>query len=168
MIMAYDEEEQPLGYYGEWVEVSSNNTDVDVLNFKSTRLHAIIIESVYPIGSIYMSMNSTDPSALFGGEWVRLKDTFLLASGDVYSADENASTAQHGEADHTLTIDEMPSHTHTQYNVSNFHQNRKGVDGNYNMADVNLPDRQTGSAGGDEPHNNMPPYMAVYMWKRTA
>lgn len=62
---------------------------------------------IYPIGSIYLSVNSVDPSTLFGGTWEKIKDRFLLSSGDTYS---NGSIG--GEASHTLTINEMPSHKH--------------------------------------------------------
>ena len=63
--------------------------------------------SMYPIGSIYRSVKSTDPSELFGGTWELLKDVFLMAAGDSYPA---GSTG--GEAEHALTVDEMPNHTH--------------------------------------------------------
>ena len=62
-----------------------------------------IINIVYPVGSIYMSVNDTDPSLLFPGTWERIKDRFLLASGDTYSA---GSTG--GEATHVLTVSELP------------------------------------------------------------
>lgn len=69
---------------------------------------AQLYDKIYPIGAIYMSINSTDPGTLFGGTWERIKDTFLLSAGDTYSAG-----ATGGEATHTLTVDEMPSHTHS-------------------------------------------------------
>ena len=72
---------------------------------------------IYPIGSIYMSINETNPSELFGGEWEQIEDTFLLACGTKYS-----NGAIGGEEKHTLTKDEMPSHTHTQ-NSHNHTQN---------------------------------------------
>lgn len=178
----------------------------------------------YPIGSIYMSVNSANPSELFGGTWERLKDTFLLASGDVYSADpSNVVTAQHGEASHALTSSEMPRHTHTQ-NSHNHTQNshyhgcgdgrafitqkssytgdvgeksiKAGTSGNafttvaFNSSDnwygtentsgatatnqaQTATNKYTGGTGTSESasngagHNNMPPYLAVFMWKRT-
>lgn len=117
--------------------------------------------AAYPVGSIYMSVNSTSPATLFGGTWSRLEDRFLLGAGSVYDAG-----ATGGEAEHTLTVDEMPSHRHTilastqgtafgssYINPSN---------GSGNSTD------QTELAGGGQAHNNMPPYLAVYMWKRTA
>lgn len=64
--------------------------------------------SIYPIGSIYMSVNEVDPSTIFGGTWQQIKDKFLLASGDVYN---NGATG--GEATHTLSESEMPTHTHS-------------------------------------------------------
>ena len=131
---------------------------------------------IYPIGSIYMSINETNPSVLFGGEWERIKDTFLLASGDTYGG---GSTG--GEATHTLTTDEMPSHTHTQ----NAHTHTIGSLARYaatgkSVAAVgdgygNFQNYHTGSTtatnqntGGGQAHNNMPPYLTVYIWKRTA
>lgn len=68
-----------------------------------------ILKAVYPVGSIYMSMVETNPSVLFGfGTWEQVKDRFLLASGDDYNVG-----ATGGEAKHTLTSDEMPTHKHT-------------------------------------------------------
>ena len=64
---------------------------------------------IYPVGSIYMSINSTNPSTLFGGEWEQIEDTFLLACGTSYS---NGATG--GSATVTLTENQMPSHTHIQ------------------------------------------------------
>ena len=69
-----------------------------------------VLDKVYPVGSIYMSVNSTNPKTLFGGTWVQIKDRFLLAAGTTYKAG-----ATGGEAAHTLTASEMPSHNHAGY-----------------------------------------------------
>lgn len=66
-----------------------------------------LINLIYPIGSIYLSVNSTSPQQLFGGEWEQIKDKFLLSAGDTYS-----SGSEGGEAAHTLTVAEMPNHAH--------------------------------------------------------
>lgn len=63
---------------------------------------------IYPVGSVYISVNSTDPSTLFGGTWARLKDTFLLANGDVYAP---GSTG--GSATKTIATTNLPAHNHT-------------------------------------------------------
>ena len=135
-----------------------------------------LIDVIYPVGSIYMSVNLVNPSTLFGGTWEQIKDTFLLATGDTYA---NGSTG--GEATHTLTENEMPSHTHTQ----NAHRHTIGSlaryvitgNGNASVGDGygNSQNYKTGNTtatnqntGGGQAHNNMPPYLAVNIWKRTA
>ena len=126
-----------------------------------------IFDLIYPIGSIYMSVNSTNPSTIFGGTWEQLKDRFLLGAGNTYS---NGSTG--GSATHTLTIDEMPVHSHrnSHYVVG---ANAPGYGGWENtIASGNSGNDYRASAnsnetGGGKAHNNMPPYLVVYMWKRT-
>lgn len=128
------------------------------------------LDQVYPVGSIYMSINSTDPSTLFGGEWERLKDTFLLASGDTYPADgTDKSTAQHGEATHTLSINEMPSHRHsrrTQPQLFAEHDKTKSEIISPASGSAKAVTKYSDYVGGGQAHNNMPPYLSVYMWKR--
>lgn len=128
-----------------------------------------LLGAVYPVGSLYMSVNETDPGALFGGTWERLKDRFLLAAGDTYAAG-----ATGGEAAHTLTVEEMPSHNHSlsdQIDKNSIKLGSMGGDTNYALSkraasyDHNLA---TNNTGGGAAHNNMPPYIAVYVWKRTA
>jgi len=63
---------------------------------------------LYPVGSVYMSFNSADPSTLFGGTWTRLKDTFLLANGDAYPANSTG-----GSATKTISTSNLPAHNHT-------------------------------------------------------
>ena len=121
--------------------------------------------SFWPVGSIYMSMVNTNPSTYFGGTWVRIEDRFLLAA-----TDPSASTVKYavgslgGEESHTLTIDEMPSHAHG--GVTSY-QTGQCSGGDYNFMQA-LGTKNTGSTGGGAAHNNMPPYIAVYMWQRTA
>ena len=75
---------------------------------------------LYPVGSVYISFNATDPSTLFGGTWVRLKDTFLLANGDSYAPNTSGgSTAK------TIGVNNLPSHTHSCSTVGN-HTHTRG------------------------------------------
>lgn len=119
----------------------------------------------YPVGSIYLSVNSTNPSTLFGGTWKRIQDVFLLAAGSQYIA---GSTG--GETEHTLTVNEMPSHNHS----ATFETiDSPAFDGRYALVETRHVSYQTyqnttSNTGGNQPHNNMPPYLAVYMWQRTA
>lgn len=124
---------------------------------------------IYPVGSIYLSMSEADPAALFGGVWERLKDVFLLAAGEAYAA---GSTG--GEAEVTLTAEQMPEHTHVGlfYYGNNQAVSLNGGSGGYKLewaAGSGLgrySDMYTGEAGEGKAHNNMPPYLAVYAWKR--
>lgn len=122
-----------------------------------------LLLTIYPIGAIYLSVNSTSPATLFGGTWTQIKDTFLLACGDTYT---NAATG--GEATHTLTEAEMPAHKH-QFRMDNAGSATLGSA----LNDSNIGGQggvyaETSTVGSDTAHNNMPPYLAVYMWKRTA
>ena len=123
-----------------------------------------IIRAIYPVGAIFISTDSTSPATLFGGTWERIKDTFLLAAGSTYAAGTTG-----GEAKHTLTVNEMPTHNHsfgagvneTQQGTATDVFMYQGWQSSYSPAYVT-------SAGGGQAHNNMPPYLAVYVWKRTA
>lgn len=152
----------------------------------------LTINQVYPIGSIYMTVNNVDPSLIFGGRWEKIQDKFLLASGATYN---NGATG--GEANHTLTINEMPSHNHSQSAHSHNAQSNAFLEASagisssskrkmsYSSGDYYYPysssnvsfsrHTATGSAtpaiqnnGGGASHNNMPPYIVVNVWKRLA
>lgn len=124
-----------------------------------------ILDNVYPVGSIYMSVNSTNPKNLFGGTWEQIQGKFLLGMDSSYPA---GSTG--GEATHKLTQGEMPKHNHII-----FAPNAGGPD---EGAALGFPEVgssntwwaaacMTGQTGDNEAHNNMPPYLSVYIWKRT-
>ncbi len=121
-----------------------------------------VIDTIYPVGSIYMSVTSTNPGTLFTGTtWTQLKDRFLLGVGDTYTS----VNAVGGESTHTLTVNEMPSHSHTYAMPTSPVGVQSGSSSSIRSATVNA---DTVSKGGGQAHNNMPPYLVVYMWKRTA
>ena len=122
-----------------------------------------ILGLVYPVGSIYMSINNVSPATLFGGKWVQIKGRFLLGASDVYKANTTG-----GEVAHTLTNDEMPNHQHSIWFPNS---------GGEQSAEIGYPETgskntyyaeasKTSGAGGGAAHNNMPPYLVVYMWRR--
>lgn len=130
----------------------------------------------HPIGSIYSSTVATSPADLFGGTWERIKDTFLLAAGSTYAAG-----ATGGEATHTLTEAELASHIHQiksdggakTHLVATNGSGSDGPDYSFDDSSHDYDGNISGSfyataTGGNQPHNNMPPYLAVYVWKRTA
>ena len=121
-----------------------------------------LLKAVYPVGAFYISATATSPRTVFGfGTWTQIKDRFILAAGDTYPA---ASSG--GEATVTLTIDEMPAHNHGLKmckGVGNFYSPPWG-DG----VEEAFPKTVVESAGGGQAHNNMPPYLAAYIWQRIA
>ena len=133
-----------------------------------------LLNLVYPVGSIYMSANATSPASFIGGSWERIQGRFLLAASSSYTA---GSTG--GEATHTLTESEIAAHVHDDILAGG--QRLSRGNGGYGSS-TSSPGygpwwgggfsaayyAQTSSAGGGQPHNNMPPYLAVYIWKRTA
>ena len=121
-----------------------------------------LLNLIYPVGSIYMSVNNTSPATLFGGSWEQIKDRFLLACGDTY---KNGKTG--GEATHTLTIAEIPPHSHKciTYSGNNVDRKQWSIKSIYNSSEGGIA---TNEVGGGQAHNNMPPYLAVFMWKRIA
>lgn len=120
-----------------------------------------VFDLIYPVGSIYISTLDTNPQTIYGGEWERIKDVFLLACGEEFTAGTTG-----GEKTVTLTVEQMPSHNHIE---------RGSPANNSGYSDMILRGKaysggvsghSTENTGGDQPHNNMPPYLAVYVWKR--
>lgn len=130
-----------------------------------------LLDMVYPVGSIYLSVSGTDPQTLFGGTWARLEDVFLLAAGAKHAA---GSTG--GEESHILTEPEIAPHKHAMAYGPESSGDSTGF--SYGIDSGSATNSAGGrgyasnlgtfSAGGGQPHNNMPPYLAVYTWKRTA
>lgn len=204
---------------------ASGNT---VIQMPITRAKNVedLIELVYPVGSIYMSAAATNPATLFGGTWEALDDgRVLIGANDTYKAGTTG-----GEATHTLTTNEMPSHNHSGSATSATTADHIHAFGDYNnnngtfiatsgsTTGVTLDSKASykrnwngsgsdttntsvgtgsgaykaelftsktvaassgstnshshtvtvGSTGGGQAHNNMQPYLSVYMWKRTA
>lgn len=124
-----------------------------------------ILDNVYPVGSIYMSVNSTNPKNLFGGTWEQIQGKFLLGMNNDYPA---GSTG--GEATHKLTQGEMPKHNHPIYYPNDGGPDEAAALGFPEVGSKNTwwaVSCLTGAAGDNEAHNNMPPYLSVYIWKRT-
>lgn len=127
---------------------------------------------IYPVGSIYMSVNSTNPATLFGGTWEQLKDRFLLGA-------DATSGVTGGEATHTLTVDEIPAHRHEiEYSTNGTTYSDGILSRSGSISDSSAlggsADKDSSvsfrikNTGGGQAHNNMPPYITVFMWKRVS
>lgn len=124
-----------------------------------------LLDLLHPVGSIYQSTDSTSPADLFGGTWEQVKDVFLLAAGDSHAA---GSTG--GEETHTLTKAEIPNHAHTlKYTGQSVTEGVNAIR-LYQAASNQYNEYLGGQSSncGGRAHNNMPPYLAVYTWRRTA
>lgn len=128
-----------------------------------------ILDNVYPVGSIYMSVNSTNPKNLFGGTWEQIQGKFLFGMNSSYPA---GSTG--GEITHKLTSAEMPTHAHYMASGNGGGDGTWTPDAGLYLVNSVTDDKTTwwaqigmNNAGGSEAHNNMPPYLSVYIWKRT-
>ena len=120
-------------------------------------------QAIYPVGSIYVSTSATfNPQTTWGGTWVKTaKGRCLIGANDTYPL---GSTG--GEEKHTLTVDEMPKHRHT-VDINNGIQT--GNEGQTSYWGHMGPARfNTDFVGKSLAHNNMQPYLAVYIWERTA
>lgn len=113
----------------------------------------------FPIGYIYLSTSNVNPGQFFGGTWEPIKDRFLLLAGDTYKGGQTG-----GEATHKLTVEEMPSHGHKMpWGRGNNSAGNPGVMG----TDTNAKS-WVENTGGNQPHNNMPPYIVVYGWVKVS
>lgn len=134
------------------------------------------VDMIYPVGSIYMSANATSPASLFGGTWESIGGRFLLGADSTYTAGGTG-----GEATHKLTSAEMPNHSHSVRTLAPWGKEQTlpawsayATDGTIESSGENGKTDKfweyvlTLGEGSGAAHNNMPPYLVVYMWKRTA
>ena len=148
----------------------------------------------HPVGSIYTSTKPTDPHELFGGTWEPIQDTFLWCAGPKHAAGTTG-----GEETHTLTVEELPQHTHkvtvftggsndsgdydtrffspdgrsstvSRENAKVYHVWKSAANKtwgtNNGVSGTGDPAGNALITGGNQPHNNMPPYKSVYAWQR--
>lgn len=123
-------------------------------------LKGTIFDAIYPVGSVYIAYNHTNPSTLFGGTWERIENAFLWGVDS-----KGAIGTRGGEKTHTLTLDEIPAHNHgPTYSHA--------ADGDKQYAWYTTAGDKIAygsfNAGGGAAHNNMPPYVQVSIWRRTA
>lgn len=167
----------------------ANQSVLKVLNWLKAKAESNSVLSMYPIGSVYMTANAAfDPNSEWGGVWEKIENRFLLGSGT------KVVGAQGGEENVTLSTSQIPYHSHSRGtmditgNLANGEIRIEDVTGAfYNRGDAyNGPSGSwlttgqmgfkasrnwsgyTSSSGGGASHNNMPPYLVVNIWKRTA
>lgn len=123
-----------------------------------------LFQQIYPVGAIYMSVNDVNPAILFGGNWEQIEDAFLLSSGSTYT---NGDVG--GEATHALTKDELPSFSHSISRVNSYSSGTQYLYKGTSSTAQGTAVRSSSTSlthGSNQPHNNMPPYLVVNVWKR--
>jgi len=147
---------------------STDTTQIATTAFVQQEINAIPavdLSSLYPVGSIYMNASSgTNPGTLIGfGTWVAFGAGRVPVGIDSGDTDFDTAEETGGAKTHTLTVDEMPAHTHS---VPNSGSQNNSFDSGTTVG--NDTTGTSGSTGGGSAHNNLQPYIVVYMWKRTA
>ena len=152
-----------------------------------------LLDLTYPVGSVYMSLRDADPALLFGGQWAKIEGKFLLGA----DASRSAGTMGGAES-HTLTAAQMPVHSHRvrgdtdaanvghDHAIPNIRTGQSGEYGAYaetwgtgsgsrdlytdhtDITHIHRVDITSQTAGSGQAFSLLPPYMAVYMWRRTA
>ena len=164
-------------YYGGW-------NGGDKLAWQKIILKNDLLSFIYPVGSIYMSVNNVNPGSFLGGTWVALQDRFLIGAGSSYAINaiggsKDAIVPAHS---HTGSVASSGAHSHTAKGRANSGSTSGAVPESYakygSTRNVRIPFSGTDgahthtvtvdSAGSDGTNANLPPYLAVYMWKRTA
>lgn len=181
-----------IGAYSSWLGLAYGN-GLFILsgNNNSVPLNALVatytlpnsyitpramMQQIYPIGSIYISMININPGVIFGGSWTEIQNRFLYA---VPTTSTSGTTG--GEASHKLTVAEMPAHGHTFNGGFSWNWGDSGATESYrnagNMSSGGpggwncLTTRRWGgvnNTGSTQAHNNMPPYITCYAWYRYA
>ena len=161
-----------LGYGSSGQTLMSDGTNC----YWGTPPATINFDDIYPVGSIYMSVNSTDPGTLFGGTWEQIEDKFLLAAGSTYSAGKSGGTSTHSH-----NLDQAYSTAFAKFNAigstmwysrytgmpNAYSTTSKITASSYQNTTVSHSDA-IGLGGSTQVVSNMPPYLTVYVWKRTA
>jgi len=126
------------------------------------------VSGAWPVGSVFLSVVSTNPATLLGlGTWTQIAGGKMLVGQTGGDTDFDTAEEIGGAKTHTLTVDEIPSHTHDQNAPTSASGAavRFATDTNANGS---TPSLVTEPTGGGQAHNNLPPYLVVYIWKRTA
>lgn len=142
-------------------------------NYLNSEGGELDMKRIYPVGSIYLSLvKDSSPAEQFGGTWERLKDRFLLGAGDTYAFGTEGGRATHTIIDSNLPLGSICVSTNTsgtdKYNGGATWTLKTWNNGDYIVTTRSIASTMNSALKSAEPISNMPPYLAVYMWKRTA
>ena len=166
-------------------ETDLNNAYLGEIDENSASIVSQLINVIYPVGSIYITTNEQNPGEYLGGEWESYGEGRTIVGAGTGTDENNVQkmfeiNQTGGEYQHTLTVNEMPSHNHLfgyrNNSYSGFYYSREnGQNINYWLGNGNTDNTQQGQTdgkitidytGGNQAHNNIQPYIVTYMWKR--
>lgn len=157
-------------YQYELARFKTNSSGITDFVDKRTFIGNGILDAMHPIGSIHISVNPTNPSQYFGGTWIAWGSGKVPVGIDTSDPDFDTVEETGGEKTHTLTVSEMPKHDHAQSQTAKHYIDPESS-GNIVVntgGTIRGRNCQFAEKGGDQPHNNLQPYITCYMWKRTA
>ena len=167
---------------GVWKNLSFVATQSDTVDLSGYVQKSELLDLIYPVGSIYMSMSNINPSVIFGGTWAKTAAGRVLVGQHDDMEQFDTVGKYGGEFSHTLTEDEIPSHSHkTVFNWLDTHGGRYTGSSNTIMGLGTTNNCYTWvsngylldigvnkNTGGGQPHNNLQPYLVVNIWERKA
>ena len=156
--------------------------------FNDSKEKINLLDYFYPVGSIYeTSSDSFNPGTRWGGTWVKVQDKVLVGAGSLFPSGQTGGhmvvtyTPAGTVGDHTLTVDEIPSHTHvyTKHNTTIQTDPEELPIGEGATLLDGITSTNSGGTGGGQAHghtftgtqaalDNMPPYEVINIWKRIA
>ncbi len=187
----------PKGVFPLFIDTEKNSVGINCLPTHDKSLEVVdniyvnnkkLIDMIYPVGSIYISVNNVSPQVFFGGKWEVFASGRTLVGVDTSQTEFNSVSKTGGAKTHTLTVAQMPQHEGHMYDnfngngyvdrngdTNSYYLNSTGASGYgkyenrpYKVVSGNEMVMQGYTRGGGQAHNNLQPYVTVYMWKRTS
>ena len=155
-------------------ETDLNNAYLGEIDENSASIVSQLINVIYPVGSIYITTNEQNPGEYLGGEWESYGEGRTIVGAGTGTDENNVQkmfeiNQTGGEYQHTLTVNEMPAHKHDawslRFNLTYVSTGKYALAAHF-TANGEISGGMMENNGGDQPHNNIQPYIATYIWKR--
>lgn len=147
---------------------SNGNLTVNTITANNV-VGAVLADSIYPVGSIYLSVNSTNPGLLFGGVWEQIKDKFLLGCGDEFENETTGGSVKHSHKESTA-YGAINGQGYVGIALEN--SNNETINGFFgstvSQMNKDITEASNGVRFNTSEANHLPPYLTVYMWKRVS
>ncbi len=128
----------------------------------------INFDMIYPVGSVYISVENTNPKTLFGGTWESFATGRTLVGVDTSQSEFNKVMKTGGEKSHRIELKELPPATIISDDVNIDKKWCAGAWGDFSNYNYPITSMDRTTRGCNQAHNNLQPYITVYMWRRVA